>query len=77
MQPPHAKAVLPLVLVAMAASGCGYMAQARIRDDMEASKARYKACLDQNPSAPGNCEAARLAYEADLRAYQAFTPGLR
>lgn len=74
---PQTKIVVLLVLVAMVASGCGYLARARIRDDMEASKASYKACLDQNPNAPRNCEAARLAYEADLKAYQAFTPAVQ
>ena len=43
---------------------------------MEGSKAAYKSCLAQNPGKVPACEALRLSYEADLKAYQATAGGL-
>jgi hypothetical protein len=50
-------------------SGCGIAAKVNARQDMEASKAAYKACLATR--APEACEGQRQAYEADLSAYRA------
>ena len=71
------RAAVILVLLGALLNGCGIVAKVRARDDMEISKARYKACLEQNPQTLANCESARLAYEADLRAYKATSAGIR
>ncbi len=43
---------------------------------MEGSKAAYKSCLAENPGKISTCDALRLSYEADLKAYQATAGGL-
>jgi hypothetical protein len=54
-------------------SGCGIAAKVNARNDMEASKSAYKACLaHQSQDDPSSCEALRQAYEADLSAYRAI-----
>lgn len=77
MKQTQLKAVVVMVLLGTLLTGCGIAAKVRARDDMEASKAQYKMCLDQNPQTPANCESARLAFEADLRAYSATSAGIR
>ena len=73
------KALLIIILmVAMSFSnGCGITAKVRARDDMEASKAAYKRCLEQNPDNPSKCESLKRAYEADLKAYRETSKGIR
>lgn len=68
-------ALIHLVAIAcvVALSGCGAPRMMRAADDMEASKAAYKACLTENPSEPSNCEGLRLAYEADVEALNAVS----
>jgi hypothetical protein len=46
------------------------------RNDMEGSKAAYKSCLAENPGKISACEASRLSYEADLKAFQATAGGM-
>jgi hypothetical protein len=60
-----------VLFVAVSLQGCGLAAKMDARNDMEGSKAAYKACLAQNPGKVSACEAERLSYEADLKAYQA------
>ncbi|MAE49509.1 MAG: hypothetical protein QGF30_05185 [Alphaproteobacteria bacterium] len=52
-------------------NACGIVNANRRSSEMQESKVLYKACLRKNPQTPGNCESARLAYEADLREYRA------
>ena len=63
------RTTVAVILLGALVTGCGIVAKVQAREDMQASKARYKACLEQNPQTPANCESARLLYEADLRAY--------
>lgn len=77
MEQVQMRAAVVLVLLGALLNGCGIVAKVRARDDMEISKARYKACLEQNPQTPADCESARLAYDADLRAYKATSAGIR
>ncbi len=65
--------VLIIGATASALTACGAVAIGRARSDMDASKAAYKACLEQNPKAVGNCEALRLAYQADVQNFDAIT----
>jgi hypothetical protein len=66
------------VLAAMAVSltACGVAVRMEARNDMEASKAAYKSCLAENPGKVSACEASRLSYEADLKAFQATAGGM-
>ncbi len=69
--------VVAVVFLAMLLDGCGIVRFYKVREDFEISKAQYKACLEQNPQTPTNCESLRLAYEADRSAYisnLAFSP---
>lgn len=83
MKQAQLRAVVVLAVFGVLLTGCAttiatvqaLAAEERARDDMEASKARYKMCLDQNPQTLANCESARLAYDADLRAYSATSTG--
>lgn len=65
------------VVLAGLVSGCGIAAKVNARNDMEASKAAYKACLAQHPEDVPACEGPREAYEADLAAYRATSAALR
>jgi hypothetical protein len=65
------KRVCLLLAIAVALSACGLAVRMNARNDMESSKAAYKACLSENPAKVSVCEALRLSYEADLKAYQA------
>ena len=58
-------------MVAVSLSACGIVVRMNARNDMEGSKAAYKSCLAENPTKVSGCEALRLSYEADLKAYQA------
>ena len=60
--------VVAVVFLAMLLDGCGIVRLYKVREDFEISKAQYKACLEQNPQTPTNCESLRLAYEADRSA---------
>ena len=60
-----------VILVAASLSACGLAVRMNARNDMEGSKAAYKSCLAENPTKVSGCEALRLSYEADLKAYQA------
>lgn len=64
------------ILVATVA-GCGITAKVNARDDMEISKAAYKNCLAQNAQNVTACDAARLSYEADVKAYRATSAGIQ
>ena len=63
------RTAVAVILLGALVTGCGTIAKVQARHDMQASKARYKACLEQSPQTPANCESARLLYEVDLRAY--------
>jgi hypothetical protein len=60
-----------LVVVTASLSACGLAARMDAHTDMETSKAAYKSCLAANPANSSACESARLAYEADLKAFEA------
>jgi hypothetical protein len=45
-----------LMTISAVASGCGVAAKVNARNDMEASKAAYKACLAQNATNAATCE---------------------
>lgn len=66
-----------LIISVTFANGCGIAAKVRARDDMEASKAAYKRCLEQNPNDPSKCEGLKRAFEADLKAYRETSKGIR
>ena len=63
------------VAIAVSLSACGLAARIDARNDMEGSKAAYKSCLAENPEKVSACEALRLSYEADLKAFQATAGG--
>jgi hypothetical protein len=54
-------------------SGCGIAARVDARNEYRASTADYKTCLLQNQAAPQQCEALRLAMEADERKFNTFS----
>jgi hypothetical protein len=60
-----------LFVMAVSISACGLAARMEARNDMEGSKAAYNSCLVQNPQQVSACEALRLSYEADLKAFEA------
>lgn len=66
-----------LVAAIAVGAGCGIVAANSARQDMESSKVAYKDCLQKHPSDTAACEGARLAYEADLRAYRATSSSLK
>ncbi|MDY0188998.1 MAG: hypothetical protein RBR16_13860 [Syntrophus sp. (in: bacteria)] len=63
--------IIALVLAGLIFTGCGIAAKVRARNDLEASKAAYKRCLEAHPDDPSTCEALKQAYKADLKAYSA------
>jgi hypothetical protein len=65
-----------LVAVAVSLSACALADKMDARKDMEGSKAAYKACLADNPKNVSACDARRLSYEADLKAYEATAAGM-
>ncbi len=68
--------VLFLLVAAVSLSACGVAMRMDAHNDMEGSKAAYKSCLAENPQRVSACDALRLSYEADLKAYQATGGGL-
>ncbi len=64
-----------LLMTAVSLSACGLAVRMEVRDEMNGSKAAYKSCLAENPKNISACEALRLAYEADLKAFQATAGG--
>lgn len=54
-------------------NGCGTGDWAR--NAMEASKAAYERCLEQNPGDHSKCESLKKIYEADLKAYREASKG--
>jgi hypothetical protein len=71
------KRLLIVPALAVLLSGCGIAAKVNARQDMEASKVAFKACLAQHPQDATPCEGPRHAYEADLAAYRATSAGVR
>lgn len=65
-----------VILAAVWLSACGVAVRMNAHNDMEGSKAAYKSCLAENPTNVSACEALRLSYEADLKAYQATGGGI-
>jgi len=63
---------LPILL-----TDCGIAAKVNARSEMEASKAAYKDCLARSPQNISACEASRLSYEADIKAYRATSAGIQ
>jgi predicted small secreted protein len=64
---------LILVVVTALSNGC---VTAKAGQDMENSRIAYKKCLEEHPDDPDKCEALRRAFEADLNAYRATSPGI-
>jgi hypothetical protein len=65
-----------LATVAVSLSGCGMAVRMEAHSDLETSKAAYKSCLAANPANVSACESLRLAYEADLKAFEATAGGV-
>jgi hypothetical protein len=66
-----------LCLALLVAACGGVSAKVNARNDMLKSKDAYKACLPANPDNPDKSEALKRAYEADLKAYEATSRGIR
>jgi len=62
--------------MAVSLTACGVAVRMEARNDMEGSKAAYKSFLAENPGKVSACEASRLSYEADLKAFQATAGGM-
>jgi hypothetical protein len=69
------KHTLFLILMAtlILINGCGTGDWAR--NAMEASKAAYERCLEQNPGDHSKCESLKRIYEANLKAYRESSKG--
>jgi hypothetical protein len=65
-----------VLLLVVSLPACGVAVRMSAHNDMEGSKAAYKSCLAENPTKPSACEALRLSYEADLKAYEATSGGI-
>lgn len=69
---------IALTVAALALTGCGIAAKVDARNNMQQSLSAYKQCLAQHPdNAKQACESAKLAYDADMRAYRATSAGIR
>src|SRR5579883_988308 len=69
---------IALAVAALALTGCGVAAKVDARNNMQQSLVAYKQCLAQHPdNARQACEATKLAYDADMRAYRATSAGIR
>ena len=68
---------LALMAAAVGLGGCGIAAKVNARNEMTQTEAAYKACLAQHPGNSSACDAARLAYEADLQVYRATSAGVQ
>ena len=66
-----------IIVVSLIVSGCAVAAKVRAREDMEMSKTAYKKCLELHPDDLSKCEALRMAYEADLKAYRATSDAMK
>jgi hypothetical protein len=68
-----------LILLTLPAliADCGVAAKVNARNEMETSKAAYKDCLARNPQNLSACEASRLSYDADIKAYRATSAGIQ
>jgi hypothetical protein len=73
----NAQVLLALVLTfaLILLNGCGTGDKLRARKAMEASRAAYEKCLQQNPPATDTCESLKRQYEADRKAYRQATQG--
>jgi hypothetical protein len=69
--------IISVAFVLAALGGCGIAAKVNARNDVEASKSAYKACLALHPQDVAACEGPREAYEADWAAYRATSAGIR
>lgn len=58
---------IALGLCLLALGGCAVQQRIQAKSEYLASTEAYKACLADNAARPQNCEAARLAMEADER----------
>jgi hypothetical protein len=67
-------ATVPIVALL---SGCGIAAKVQSRNEMMQSAAAYKSCLAQNAANIHACDAAREAYDADMRMYRATSAGIQ
>ncbi len=68
--------ILLASLVFLADCG-GIAAKINARKEMEVSKTVYKSCLARNPQNISACDASRLSYEADIKAYRATSAGIQ
>ena len=68
---------ITIAMISVSLTGCGIAAKVNARNDMEQSKNTYKACLAANAAHPAACEASRMAYEADMKAYRATSAGIQ
>jgi outer membrane biogenesis lipoprotein LolB len=71
------KRILSALIACSLLAACGVVAKANARNDMQQSLAVYKACLAQHPQDVSQCEGARLAYDADMKAYRATSAGIQ
>lgn len=55
--------------------GCATVDRMQAKNEMQDSKAQYKACLRANPDNPDACAAQKAAYEADIKAYREIKKG--
>ncbi len=69
---------LPIAMIlCVLLAGCGIAAKVDARNAMMQSEATYKACLAQNPANLHACDAARAAFDADMRMYRATSAGIQ
>ena len=59
-----------ILLAAQILMGCATGDQLKARNAMEASRAAYEKCLEQNPLDHSKCEPLKRKYDADLKAYR-------
>jgi hypothetical protein len=63
-------------IIALPLAACGISSQVDARSEYQKSTENYQQCLAANPGAPQQCEALRLAMEADGRKYHDAAPVL-
>jgi len=63
-------------IIVLPLSACGIASQVDARNEYQKSTDNYKQCLVANPGGPQQCEALRLAMEADGRKYHDASPVL-
>ena len=59
-----------MLTVALLINSCATEDQVRAKTAMEASRAAYEKCREQNPADPSKCESLKRVYEADAMAYR-------